>query len=1336
MNRKTFLPFSLGVLVLLLLGLVLEVQAVPPLQEPVSRPDLFEHPEGLVFLDTGLGLPASSTLVIPAYVPGSKLVYQSYRDNNWEIYTANDDGSQEIRLTFHNASDIHPRFNRGCTRIVFSSKRSGNYDIWAMNADGSGLTRLTTSSKDEVFPAWSPDGSRIAFTSYRDNQAEIYVMNADGSGQTRLTWEAGYDGMPAWSPDGGRIAFVSDRSGGYRIWVMNADGSEQRSLSEQPYSESPTWSPDGSKIAYDADGDGDGWQELWLMNVDGTDQHEIYDAETDAVDIWARSWSPDGRYVALTRINYAYYRGQWYWTSASAEAWDSMQPYFTFRLIDYGLEWHPDWQTTDIWSPESYVLPLPAQSPGPFTVAWTGSDIGGSGLRNYDVQVREGNGPWTDWFTGTTATSASYPGLGGHTYAFRCRARDYGSNVEPWPPDYDAMTTVEAIPPRTEVNPLPAYYRGETLWFGWGGEDSGESGIASYDVQYRELPFGGWTPLVSGTADLWTNFSGTPGHRYAFRCRGTDNAQNIEPWPTSATGDTWTTFYTWAISGTARDTRDVPLSGVLVTTTPGAFETNRSDSGGTYSAYVAEGADSYLVDWEKDGYGDLPPTSFSSTTDARTDIFLPPNNNLIRNGDFETGSLEPDWMVGGVLTPSVTTFHHTGGYGALLGCQEGPFSTPYLVAGPSGWPGNPRIALDNNNNAHLVWVQTDASGWQEIYYVQRKADGTWTASQQISNNHSYAWGPELAVGDDGVVHVVWSADRGAGNTDVLYTRRAEDGTWSAPQNISSSPTRSSGAVIVVDGDGTVHVFWLEGESCSNTIYHTYRVGDGPWSSPQDISQSLQGASRPQVTVAPDGTVHVAWEDNPCNYGFHYAEIFYAQRALDGTWSTPQNVSNNETWSHAPKIALDTAGIVHLVWGDIGGLGQAVDYAWRQSDGSWSTPEIIFSTASVYAISEPYLAADGDGNLHLVVAQRPSDLELAELDYFYKPLLGSWQGPKAVASLEGWNEGMQVETSAHVVHVIWQNSFRDDATGATYRLLLYLRRESDGTWSPSIRVAERMRSDQPAVFQMATEGEKSVHVVWQDPSDWEGRIYYARAASNGVTGDSVISQTIMPPLSMSAPTLSFLYQLHGASDTSGSWLSVLVDDGLTVTALLSTTASRWDWTHVWVDVSAWTSRTVTLTFQVHQTADHFCTWGYLDEVSWGSAYPDLWVRKEGSGNALPGQEVVYDIIYGNRGGVTATGVLITDTLPMGLVFVAASPPPISLTMPLRWDAGDLPAWSGSRNIVLTVSVAPTATMSDFLTNTVRIGSALPEIETANNTFWHTLLVGYRIYLPLAMRHYSP
>jgi TolB protein len=73
-----------------------------------------------------------------------------------------------------------------------------------MNAtDGSDIVRLTNNQASDVYPAWSPDGGRIAFVSVSlsDNNHEIYIMSTDGSGLERLTNNLAVDHFPAWKPN-------------------------------------------------------------------------------------------------------------------------------------------------------------------------------------------------------------------------------------------------------------------------------------------------------------------------------------------------------------------------------------------------------------------------------------------------------------------------------------------------------------------------------------------------------------------------------------------------------------------------------------------------------------------------------------------------------------------------------------------------------------------------------------------------------------------------------------------------------------------------------------------------------------------------------------------------------------------------------------------------------------------------------------------------------------------------------------------------------------------------------------------------------------------------------
>lgn len=77
------------------------------------------------------------------------------------------------------------------------------------------------------------------------------------------------------------------------------------------------------------------------------------------------------------------------------------------------------------------VLP-PVTSDYSIPVTWRAVDVG-SGVAGYTVQVRDrASSTWATWLAGTTATSATYPGVAGHTYEFRMSATDKLGNTQAW----------------------------------------------------------------------------------------------------------------------------------------------------------------------------------------------------------------------------------------------------------------------------------------------------------------------------------------------------------------------------------------------------------------------------------------------------------------------------------------------------------------------------------------------------------------------------------------------------------------------------------------------------------------------------------------------------------------------------------------------------------------------------------------------------------------------------------------------------------------------------------------------------------------------------------------
>jgi Tol biopolymer transport system component len=113
------------------------------------------------------------------------------------------DGSNQISLTDNTTQELNPDWSPDGSQIVFDSYRDLNYEVYVMAADGSNQTNLTNDAGANNWePAWSPDGARIAFNLYSDvlGNLDIYVMDADGSNPTALTDDPAYDDQPDWSP--------------------------------------------------------------------------------------------------------------------------------------------------------------------------------------------------------------------------------------------------------------------------------------------------------------------------------------------------------------------------------------------------------------------------------------------------------------------------------------------------------------------------------------------------------------------------------------------------------------------------------------------------------------------------------------------------------------------------------------------------------------------------------------------------------------------------------------------------------------------------------------------------------------------------------------------------------------------------------------------------------------------------------------------------------------------------------------------------------------------------------------------------------------------------------
>ncbi|MDT8913100.1 amidohydrolase family protein [Amycolatopsis sp. PS_44_ISF1] len=158
-------------------------------------------------------------------------------------------GGAARRLTEDLFDIAQPAWSPDGATLVFQSYREGNFDLWTVRADGTGLRRLTSGPFDHREPIFSPDGKKIAYSSDEGGSYGVHVLDLGSGTATAVTDTPEEEYEPAWSPDGTELAFVVS---GSKIDVVTLAGGARRTFVTDPGAivHSPMWTPDGQDLVY------------------------------------------------------------------------------------------------------------------------------------------------------------------------------------------------------------------------------------------------------------------------------------------------------------------------------------------------------------------------------------------------------------------------------------------------------------------------------------------------------------------------------------------------------------------------------------------------------------------------------------------------------------------------------------------------------------------------------------------------------------------------------------------------------------------------------------------------------------------------------------------------------------------------------------------------------------------------------------------------------------------------------------------------------------------------------------------------------------------------------
>ncbi|WP_417761019.1 S41 family peptidase [Shewanella sp.] len=296
--------------------------------------------EYIYFVRFGLQVTGDNARVYRGGAKGELWRYQLGQDKEAERLSAAHEGSIRSPMLWQN-------------RVYFVSDQDGNANIWSMSLDGKDPQQLThyqdyevrspsldkgrivfqlgadihlldiASGKDQVeaieltsdFPEkhqrWlndplqyandfnlSPKGDKVVLTA----RSHVAIAGTDNRRMVELPSDGSFRMRNAvMSHDGKWVYLISDKSGEQEIWQYPADGSEgakQLTHDGKSMRMSMVLSPNGRYLASD-DYEGN----LWLLDLQQGSNRKIASNNEGLAPYQDIVWSPDSRYLALTKTD-------------------------------------------------------------------------------------------------------------------------------------------------------------------------------------------------------------------------------------------------------------------------------------------------------------------------------------------------------------------------------------------------------------------------------------------------------------------------------------------------------------------------------------------------------------------------------------------------------------------------------------------------------------------------------------------------------------------------------------------------------------------------------------------------------------------------------------------------------------------------------------------------------------------------------------------------------------------------------------------------------------------------------------------------------------------------
>jgi hypothetical protein len=286
-----------------------------------------------------------------------------------------------------------------------------------------------------------------------------------------------------------------------------------------------------------------------------------------------------------------------------------------------------------------------------------------------------------------------------------------------------------------------------------------------------------------------------------------------------------------------------------------------------------------------------------------------------------------------------------------------------------------QIAMDDNGNIIIVWMESD--GTNSHIFKSERWNGIWTypanLSDHISLNGQDAIEPHVAMDNNGNAIIVWMQSDGA-NLQVFKSER-RNGVWANPTSLSDHISPSGQDVgwndplmgtaqVAMDNNGNAIIVWYQSDGSTQQIFKSeYR--NGAWQHPANLADNIgiTRAAQPQVAMDDNDNAIIVFIASDGSY----SQIFKSEYR-NGSWhhaaSNLDNISPDGRHAFAPQVAMANNGDAVIVWGQFGNDTYRV-YKSEYRSGAWVNPTDLSDFISPNWGRFPQVEMENNGNAIII-----------------------------------------------------------------------------------------------------------------------------------------------------------------------------------------------------------------------------------------------------------------------------------------------------------------------------------------------------------------------------------